>query len=257
MLDLSDGEGTPEVTGAEEGVTDAQVTTEEGEVPAPKPSFKDFESDPDFQRYIQSEADRRAAKALATERKRQADFTAQQRRRAELEEEARLEAEGEYEELGKRTAKQKAEQRVLSGAIDLVASTIEAEIRSLPEVASLGDEALYALTQDVLADGGDLITFIAKLLGEKETRTREAALAQAEKDFEAELDAKLKEYGVERRTEQNEAGELPGEALVAARGGTKPRTYKDASQAYIDGTLSIEEFEPYLKKHQAEHPYGS
>jgi hypothetical protein len=256
MSDLSDtgdvNNDAPEV----EGVTDAPVNPEGEGTPTPKVSFKDFVDDPEFQKFIQSEADRRAAKALATERKKQAEATQALRRRQALEEEDRLAEEGEFEELGKRTVRQKQEQKVLSDAITLVAETIESEIRSLPEVQGLGEDVLNELTQDILTNGGDLITFIARLLGEKESRTKQLALSEAQKNFDEELEATLKEYGVERRTKEAETGDLPPAELATRKQGARPRGYVEASNAYINGELSVEEFAPYLEAHLQEKGEG-
>jgi len=192
-----------EQTSSEESTDQTKETTEETKsVTLTDEQFAELAKDERFARIIQSEADKRAAtieKRLRAEQVNRLDSLKRQRENDEL---LSLVDKEDYEGLGERTAKTLQEQRTMQAAAVQFSGALEGILREHPEFRGLGSDKIDEIAQEVVTNQGSVVDFMLGLSKARESQAVEASITAATKTFSAELDAKLKEYGLSRREKE-------------------------------------------------------
>jgi hypothetical protein len=247
--DATDGDDGSTAEGDETGAEDKGTDT--GSDGGSKLSLADFlKENPDakaeYDKSVQSAADKREARRLAREgQTRRQKETREELAALEAEEDKLAEAE-DFEELGKRSHQNKRNKRFYDRGATEAAYAIENAILNLPEVSGLGEDKIAEITQAVLTEKGDLVTFIGRLLQEQGSHSASAALEKAKEDLGDEAEAKAAEEKAKTREEEA----VPAE-LLAARGiPAKKRTWEQNQDLFNAGLMEWDEFEPFYDEHE-------
>jgi hypothetical protein len=198
-------------------------------------------------RLLQSEADKRQAayeRRARTERAAEVEKLRKQREDQELLDLAERE---DYAGLGERTAQSLQKQRQLAEAAQQVTGAIEGVVKEHPEFRTIGEERMTELYEAVASRGGSVVDFMVDLAKEKESQGVKSALAEAKQEFSTELEAKLAEFGLSKRTEEG------GPDAEVSGGGTPAGNLSDEDKILErwnsgDPSMDIKEVRPILKK---------
>ena len=175
-------------------------------------------SHPEVQKQLQSMKDKEAARIERTFQQRLARDEAAKARQAD---EARLEAliQGEdYDSIGRETADQRTRTKALSAAAKEVSAVMEDLIRGRPEFKDLGEDTFTDVYNSVKERGGTVIDLMADLSAERMSRQLTKQVDAAVAKMAEEMDARLAEYGVEKRTVAAEKGEGPSPSISRGKG---------------------------------------
>lgn len=228
--DADNGMDSGEDTAAEE-----TQSTQETKQPTLDEVLGTPEAQEKIARMVQSEADKRFARHLAKQR--EDSIRSQQteaQRRAEAEEQELLNK-GDFESYGRTAAQRRAIAVVEKQAIEKVAAAIENAFKTDKTiVAEIGEDRIAELWDETYKEQGDVIDYMQKLLGERQTRTTKKEIEKARKELEEEFEAKLKEAGVEVRSKNEEEGKAPVEAIAKGTPATG-MTDTQLIAAYADG----------------------
>ena len=210
----------------------------------------------DVRKAIQSEKDREIAKERRTvEEKRRKEAQAEDLRAAESRK-RRLIEERDAEGLLNLEETELRETDELGKAVKTVSATIETVVKDHPDFASLGHDRIEEIYDDIRRGGGNVVDFTLRLAEER----RRADVAKATKEATAsipdmvakEVEAKLIEAGVIKRSAETEKGNVPVEKVSGAGSPKQVQgdlTWEQAADKYNDGEMTWEDYRPFRDEH--------
>jgi len=260
--EVDDSTEEPEAPPEVKPVTKPEVKEQaaEPEVKAVDPSsipLEELLKREDVRKVIQSEKDKEIAKGRRTvEDKRRKEATAEQAREKDARK-RRLIEERDSEGLLDLEAKELSDTDELERAVKTVSSTIEAVVKEHPDFAGLGHDRIEEVYDDIRRGGGNVLDFTLRLAEER----RKADVAKATREATAtipdlvarEVEARLVEAGVVKRTDATNKGDAPVEKVS---GGGVPKliqgdkTWEEATDEYNSGDMPWEEYAPYHIEHE-------
>lgn len=222
---------------AEEPVEDSTESQQDSSQSAETKELTDEEilSTPAVQRMLQSMKDKEAARI---ERKYREQVSAAQRRLAEEAEEEeleRLEADGAFDDIGRRAVESKRLAKIQREAYGQAANDVTAFIReklfSRQEIQSLGKETLDSLINTVEEEGGSIVELIPAIFNAIREKEVKEQVEEVRASLLKEVDAKLLEAGLTKRSESAASGNAPSPSVE--RGGTVPARTSASDDEYV------------------------
>lgn len=196
-----------------------------------------------FSKEVQSEKDKAVAtisKRQTQERQSEIAKLRQQREQDELE---RLVDSGDTEELGQRQAETIRRQRTMRDAASQVSGTIEGVLAEHPEFRVLGNEKIEEIRQDLVGKGGTVVDFMVALSNERQSQAVKVAAEAAAEVALKEVDARLVEAGLKKRSEEKGTDEN-----VSGAGGTAGGDTRTEDEILADPSTPIPTLEKILKE---------
>lgn len=224
-----------------------------GEVDISSLPIEGLLSDPRIQRVVQSAKDRSAAVEQRRFREEQQRRTAVEVTRREDENYKRLEADEDYDAIGRRAMEQRRSAEQYNTSVASYNNLARDALRSSPEFLSLGEEVVENITNSVSNRGGniaDLATEFSRAKSAQEVaRATEEVRKSIKEELSSEMEAKLTELGYSKREQQVAAGEVPSLQVENAMSGAgaEKKTIEQAYDEYNDGKMPYTEFQPYKK----------
>jgi len=205
--------------------------------------FEALGKDERFQRMVQSEADKKTAtieKRMKQDRQEETARFRQQRQDDELQ--SLVDAE-DYEGLGQRQAETIKRQRTMRDAASQVSGTIEGVLAEHPEFRILGNDKIEEIRQGLVDKGGTVVDFMVALANERQTKVVGDVAKQAAAEAVKEVDARLVEAGLKKRSEEKGPDEN-----VSGAGGTSGGDTRTEDEILADPNTPISTLEEILKK---------
>ena len=196
-----------------------------------------------FSKEVQSEKD----KAVATIQRRQTQDRqseiAKLRQQREQDELERLVDSGDTDELGVRQAESIKHQRTMRDAASQVSGTIEGVLAEHPEFRVIGNDKIEEIRQDLVSKGGTVVDFMVALANERQGLAVGVAAKEAAEVALKEVDARLVEAGLKKRSEDKGPDEN-----VSGAGGTSGGDTRTEDEILADPDTELPVLEKILKE---------
>jgi len=205
--------------------------------------FEALGKDERFQRMVQSEADKKTATIeKRMKQDQQAETVRFRQRRQDDELQSLVDAE-DYEGLGQRQAESIKQQRTMRDAASQISGTIEGVLAEHPEFRVIGTDKIEELRQGLVDKGGTVVDFMVALSNERQSKAVGDAIKQATDAAMTEVDARLVEAGLKKRSEEKGTDEN-----VSGAGGTAGGDTRTEDEILADPSTPIPTLEKILKE---------
>jgi hypothetical protein len=128
-------------------------------------------------------------------------------------------------------------------AASQISGTIEGVLAEHPEFRVLGNDKIEEIRQDLIGKGGNVVDFMVALSNERQSKAVEDAARRAADAALEEVDAKLVEAGLKKRSEEKGPDED-----VSGAGGTSGGDTRTEDEILADPSTDIPTLEKILKE---------
>lgn len=205
--------------------------------------FEALGKDERFQRMVQSEADKKTAtieKRMKQDQQTQLARFRQSRQDEELQ--SLVDAEN-YEALGQRQAEGIKQQRVERTVAAQISGRIEGVLAEHPEFRIIGIDKIEEIRQDLVDKGGTVVDFMVALANERQDKIVGDVAKQAADAAVKEVDARLVEAGLKKRSEEKGTDEN-----ISGAGGTSGGDTRTEDEILADPNTELPVLEKILKE---------